>query len=101
MENVLSVPGKADANGHLSSFSDSHGHKEQVQRYELAQLLYGIHQDVIAGHDFTLNASAIKYEVGGAYKSLYIWDCTDYQQIEALCNYDTEACNYAIRTFNL
>lgn len=41
MENALAVIDKPDANAYLSSFADSHGGKTQLQRYELAQLLYG------------------------------------------------------------
>ncbi|MBQ4610101.1 MAG: cellulase family glycosylhydrolase [Clostridia bacterium] len=99
MENALTVLGKADANEYLLSFAKQHGSNTKLQRYELAQLLYGVYQDVIADHSFTLSASAVKYEVGGAYKEMYIWDCPDYQQIQELC--DTEACNYAIRAYNL
>ena len=99
MENALSALGKEDANGYLLSFAENYDGKAQLQRYEFAQLLYGVYQDVIAGHNFTLSASAVQYEVGGAYKCLYIWDCPDYQQIGELC--DTEACNYAIRAYNL
>ena len=81
MENALSALGKEDANGYLLSFAENYDGKAQLQRYELAQLLYGVYQDVIAGHNFTLSASAVQYEVGGAYKCLHIRDCPDYQQI--------------------
>ena len=62
--------------------------------------LYGVYQDVIAGHDFTLSATAIHYEVGGTYRGAQIWDCPDKEEIDIICNYDTAPCNYAICAFD-
>lgn len=100
MENALTVLGRSDANRSLLSFSENHRKKEKVKRYELAQLLYGVHQEVIADHDFTLSATAVRYEVGGAYKCHLIWDCPDYQKVCELCDYDTAAFNYAMCAFD-
>lgn len=100
MENALVFLGKENANSYLLAFSDDHSRNNKLQRYELALLLYGVYQDVTANHDFTLSATAIHYEVGGAYKRFEIWDCPDYQEIEELCDYDTTPCNYAICAFD-
>lgn len=99
MENGLSSLEKADADGHLLSFSKQTRGKREIRRYELAQLLYGIHQDVIGDHNFALSATAIHYEVGGTYRQFEIWDCPDIMEIDRVCS-DAAACNYAICAFD-
>lgn len=99
MSNALAVLGKPDSTGHLNDFSLSHGDSSEIQRYQFAQLLYGVYNDVIDGHNYALSATAIHYEVGGAYKGFGIWDCPDISEIEKLCS-DAAVCNYAICAFD-
>lgn len=100
MSNTLAVLEKPDATTYLDEFTVSHGDSSAIQRYQFAQLLYGVHNDVIAGHSFALSGAAMKYEVGGAYTNIRIWDCPDSEQIKALCDYDDAPCNYAICAYD-
>ena len=56
MNNALTVQGKPDSVKYLNSFSDFHGNDSEIQHYQLAQLLYGIYNDVIDGHNYALSA---------------------------------------------
>ena len=101
MENALAVMDKADANGSLLAFSDGRSGEDGVQRYELAQLIYGVYQDVTAGHSFPVNASVIYYEVGGGFRGFRSWeDCPDYEQINELTRDDMVSCDYAMCAFD-
>lgn len=100
LENALNVLGKGDANFGLKNYARVHEDTETIQRYQFAQLLHSVHNDVTKGHNSALNATAIHYEVGGAYKRFEIWDCLDFEEIETLCNSETDSCNYAICAFD-
>ena len=100
MENALAVMGKSDANESLLAFSESRSDGEGVQRHELAQLLYGVYQDVTAGYSFPVNAAVIYYEAGGGLKEFHAWDCPDYDEINELTCDDMESGNYAVCAFD-
>lgn len=100
LENALNVLGKSDADFSIKNYGRVHEDTETIQRYQLAQLLYSVHNDVTKGHNYVLNAAAIHYEIGGAYKEFRIWDCLDFEEIETLCNFETDSCNYAICAFD-
>ena len=99
LENALNVLGKNEANFGLKNYARIHKETETIQRYQLAQLLYSVHKDVTKGHDYALNATAIHYDVGGAYKAFGILDCPDISEIEKLSS-NVTACNYAICAFD-
>ena len=99
-ENAIDHLGKPDANGFILEQTEEYNGKKEVLRYELADFLYGVHKDVILDHDFTLSATAIRYEVGGAYNDCFIWGCKDIGEIDSVCNYRTEGCDFAIRAFD-
>lgn len=100
MENALAVMDKAEANSSLLAFSEGRSGADSVQRYELAQLIYGVYQDVTAGHGSPVNATAIYYEVGGSYGVFYAWDCPDYDEINELTCDDMCSSNYAVCAFD-
>lgn len=99
MNNALAVLEKTDSNEYLNSFSDAYDGASEIQRYQLAQLLYGVYNDVIDGHNYTLSATAIHYEVGGAYNHLYLEGCADVAEIDKVCP-DSACCDYAICAFD-
>ena len=94
LKNTYVLLGKSEPHFALRLYSRTHEDEETVQRYQLAELLYRVRSNIIGDHDFTLSAAAIHYEVGGVYREFGIWDCPDFEQIEALC--DPTVCNYAI-----
>ncbi|MGN1136168.1 MAG: glycoside hydrolase family 5 protein [Oscillospiraceae bacterium] len=100
MRNSLALLGKSDSVVYLDNFSDLYGNVYEIKRYQLAQLLYGVNNDVIDGHNYALNATAVYYEVGGVYKRFEIWDCPDFKMIDVMCGFDTTPCNYAICAFD-
>lgn len=100
MENALAVMDKAEANSSLLAFSDGRSARDSVQRYELAQLLYAVYQDVTAGHSSPVNATAIYYEVGGTYRGFHTWECPDGGDIDALSNGEMLSSDYAVCAFD-
>lgn len=100
MENALAVMGKADANSSLLVFSKNRSGGDSVKRYKFAQLLYGVYQDVTAGHSSPVNAAVIYYEVGGGCKEIHSWDCPDSRMIDTLTHDGMESSNYAICAFD-
>lgn len=97
--NAMNLLGKGDSLAEFAKFADMYRELESVERYRLAQLLYAASQDVQAGHDFILNATAISYEVGGAYAPLNIGNCPDVAKIDEVCP-DSACCDYAICAFD-
>lgn len=100
MENALAAMDKADSNSSLLTFSESLSDGDGVQRYQLAQLLYSVYQDVTAGHNFQVNATAVYYEIGSGYSPFHIWDCPDSGEIYALFDGDMSPGDYAVCAFD-
>ncbi len=84
----------------LEEFETAHSDQEQILRYQLARLLYDVHRELIGGRKPYFSGAGIYYEEN-KYSELYVVHLADLDKINEVTGNKPEACDYAIRAFDM